>query len=601
MADASWKTDPARPRARTRRRFWWLLAITLVVSALFYPPPWHVLLGSVLARWAARQGCDLTIGKMQGGPFDPIHLYDVRCRWRGVPAESTDAGADLRIAHAELTLAWRIPFLQKPAPSALGKLTLTGVHGQWDLAAAPGAAIPSSRPPFASGKWLDRAFSRFVPTDFFVQGDDITLQRNRYRLRVQGLRFSGERNAVGLLFVREAEIAGPGFENTLLNRHGQTFWQGDRISLSELEFSPGVRLLSATLDGAQLKRQRLDWKCALTAMGGEIRSQGAINFVHPRLALEVAGSLRRVPLAPLARLLGLAGPAGGLVEQGSFSFRGDPENWSSAQMWLAAQATDFCWGQRVWQSLELRATVLHRRIQVHRLELQQSSNRLSLTGECPLVATGPLAGHWWEAGFACNVDARLDDLHALAQLGGARLPELAGRMSINGTLETMPGRAGIAGYLNVEGSRLKIRGAPLDYLHSTLLFRGTELSVADLQATRGDDYFAGQGSINLAGVPNYQGELRLALADPDLYAPALAGIIDLEKIGFPVGSPAAPRLEGVFYGPNLEGKTTFLTFGSSGWLPDLQMPAGGDWWGDNWLGLTLWPTGQMPMAAMWQL
>ena len=567
--------SPASPPPRTRRRFWVLLAITLVVCTLASPAPWHALLRGVLGKLAARRGGELTIGRLEGGPFDTVHLYDVRWRQRG--------GTDLRVAHAELTFAWRLPFGQKSPPSDVQRLMLDGISGRYDFAEVPGQ--PAEKGRAIPGRWLDRLATRLIPMNLFARGDDLSLLRNRYRLRVRGLRLSAERNAIGAILAREVEIAGPGFENTLLNRHGQTLWQGNRWTLSDLDLGPGVRLLSATLDGSELPRQRLSWTCALTAMGGEVRGQGAINFVHPRLAMEVAGSLRRMPVAPLARLLGLAGPAGGQVTQGDFSFRGDPENWTAAEMWFTAQATDFCWGQRGWQTLDLRATVLHQHIQVHRLELQQSLNRVSLSGECPLSAPGQGSSRWWEAGFSCNVDARLDDLHALAQLFGDRWPEMSGRMSVNGTLETMPGRPGINGYLNVEGSRLNVRGAPLDYLHSTLLFRGDELNVADVQATRGGDYLAGRGLVSLAGVAGYQGELRMSLARPGVYTPALAGIIDLTKLGLQSDGWSAPvRLEGVFYGPDATGKTEFLTLGG----PTMPGPAGGDWWGDHWLGLTLW-------------
>ncbi len=580
-----------------------LLALTLVVSALFYPPPWQTLLRGVLVRLAARQGGELTIGRMQGGLFDPIQLYDVCWRRPGSPDGPADSGTDLRVIHAELTLAWPLPWRQKPTASNGQRLVLDGVSGRWDLSTVSGLASSTVQGRSRWDRWVDRLATRLVPTDFFLRGDDLTIHRNRYRLQVRGLRLSATRAATGAILAREVEITGPGFKNTLLNRHGQTLWQGDRLSLNGLDLGPGVRLLNVTLDGTHLRRQRLNWEGTLTAMGGEVRGQGAINFVHPRLALEVAGSLRRMPVAPLARLLGLVGPAGGQVDQGSFSFRGDPENWTAAEMWLTAQATNFRWGQRDWQNLELRATVLHQRIQIHRLELQQSHNRVSLTGECPLFPPGQLAGHWWEAGFSCNVDARLDDLHAVAQLFGSRLPALDGRMSVNGTLEAMPGRPGINGYLNVEGSRLSIRGAPLDYLHSTLLFRGNELNIADAQATQAEDYFAGRGSVNLVGPVSYQGELRLALADAGLYAPALAGVVDLAKAGLLVDGLRAPvRLEGVFYGPDAAGSTVFLTFGGLARRPGLPSPAGGgDWWGDNWLGLTLWPAGQMPAAEMWQL
>ena len=110
---------------------------------------------------------------------------------------------------------------------------------------------------------------------------------------------------------------------------------------------------------------------------------------------------------------------------------------------------------------------------------------------------------------------------------------------------------------------MTIRGAPLDYLRSTLLFRGDELNVADVQATRDGDYLSGRGSISLAGALTYQGELQLAVADPGLYAPALAGMIDLDKVELFAGSLQAPvRLESVFCGPGPDGKPVAVTFGS---------------------------------------
>ena len=98
-------------------------------------------------------------------------------------------------------------------------------------------------------------------------------------------------------------------------------------------------------------------------------------------------------------------------------------------------------------------------------------------------------------------------------------------MSINGALSAEPGpQQEIDGYLNVEGSRLVLRGAPLDYLRSTLVFKDGGLRVADLQATHGGDYFTGTGSMRLDGPPRCEGELRAQVAQLAVYTQALAGL-----------------------------------------------------------------------------
>lgn len=585
-ADASVPPTPSRLR-RTRRRFWGLLVVVGMVSLALYPPPWQALLRAMLVRELARHGSDLTIGRIEGGPFDTFRLYDVRCRQHGLSPDAGVPGADLRIARVELTPDWSLSRRHRNRSSWLQQVVLEGMAGSYDLSSLTGEA---NQTPAAGGgrSWFGKNLYRFVPANFFVQGDDFLLRRGRYHLRARDLRVVGNQGVAGRLLARELEIGGPGFQNTFLNRQGTTVWQGNRLTITGLDLAPGVRVASLAFDGTHLGRRHVDWEASLAVLGGEVRAQGGINVSRDRkLGLEVSGTLRQLPVQTLARLVGLVGTAGGLVEQGSFSFRGNPEEWGNAEMWLSAQATDFRWGRRRWQNLELQTVVLHRRVQVNRLELRQSHNQLSLKGEFPLppasVAEQPaFTGRWWEAGFTCTVDARLNDLHALGMLVGPRFPALAGRMSVNGALEALPGRPGIEGYLNVEGSQLAVRGAPLDYLRSTLVFRGEELQVADLQATHGGDYLTGKWTTRLAGASQYAGDLRVAVKDRAVYAPALDGVLDLGKVGLASDDPNAPiRLDGTFHGPGPQGEAVFQTAEATAEPLRVPVPSVGDWWRDD--------------------
>ena len=557
-----------RPRHRTRARFWLLLLLAAAISLASYPPPWQAAVRAWLVWQAGRQGCDLSVDAIAGGPFDPIHLYGIHCRQRDLPA-TADAGTDLRVAHAEVALAWTLPWRQRAGSSWIRQITLDGVRGQWDLSARGHRSGPTT----ARSAWLDAFGAKLVPADFLLRAADATLRRGRYHLRVRGMILSGNRDDAGHFAARAVEVGGPHFNATLPDQHCQTLWQGDRLALSNLDLGHGILLARATLDGTHLARQRLDWDGDLHALGGTVRGQGAVNFSRARLALEVGGSLQNVTLGPLAGLMEITGPADGQVEQATFSFRGDPENWPAAEMWLAGRATAFRWGQRRWESLEMQAVVTNHRVQVHRLELRQDRNWLSLNGECslppdPQAAANGAAGRWWQAGFACNVDARLEDLHALAQLFGPPVPPVAGRMSINGRLSARPGTQGYDGYLNVEGSRLVIRGAPLDFVRSTLIFRGEELDVADLQATRGGDYLTGRGSIHLAGPPDFQALGRVSVEDLGVYAPAYAGLLPwgADTDAAPIRAlTAGMRLDGsVLHFDQCQGEQAGNTFNLAG-------------------------------------
>jgi hypothetical protein len=513
-------------------------------SLLLLPAPWHAALRSFLTWRAAALGLDLRIGGMEGGLFDATELYNVRC----VQISSTAApGTDFQITRGEIVFAWNWPWAREFAGSWVRRITLEGLSGRSDLTRAPTANAPApgwhlwrvADWPQAAGAAVRRSVARIsqalarqtgrldqalLPRDLEVSGKSFTLRRGRYHLRSEDWRLTAEQGEIGHMAARVIEVAGPDFDSTLRSISGWTYWKDSSLTLGDVDLGRGVHLASATLNGAHLRRQQLDWEGDLRALGGRARGQGAVNFSKPRLSLEIAGSLEKMAIGPLARLLGVRGQTAGEVQQANFTFRGDPENLTAAQMWLAANATDFRWGARRWESLELQGVVINGRAQVHRLELRQSGNQLSFTGECALPTPGANATAWWQAGGSCNVDARIDDLHALAVLAGGQLPDLRGRMSVNGTLSAHPGAPGIDGYLNVEGSALTIRGAPLDSLRATLLFKGDELNVPDLEATRGGDYFRAVGSVQISGPARYQVELHAAIKDLAVYAPAYADL-----------------------------------------------------------------------------
>jgi hypothetical protein len=540
---------------RTRRWWWVLLLLASMASVLLSSAPWHAALRSFLTLRAAHQGWNLRIGAIDGGLFDATELYDVHCTQRRVANAPLPGGTDFHIERAELVVAWGWPWQQRRGKTWLGRVSLDGLSGTCDFNRPP--ASEPMRPlrqvlmhdgwgPAAEalarraihhgsqslGRQLQRLDHALLPGHLDVRGDGCNLQRGRYRLHAEGMRLMISQDEVGHFAARLAQARGPGFDSVLHGVAGWTYWKGSSLQAGGVDLGSGVHLASATLEGEHLDRGQLDWEGELRALGGSARGQGALDLSRPRLALEIAGSLEKMEVGPLARLLGVRGQTGGEVQQANFTFRGDPENWTAAEMWLSAQATDFQWEQRRWESLQIQGVVIHRRVQVHRLELRQSRNQLSFSGECALPAAAEgatalpalTATSWWQAGFSCNIDARIDDLHAFAELAGGELPELQGRMSVNGALHANPGSSGIDGYLNVEGSALSIRGAPLESLRTTLLFAGDELNIPDLEATRGGDYFRGQGTLQITGPARYKAELHAAIKDLAVYAPAYADL-----------------------------------------------------------------------------
>lgn len=542
-------TDPGaappptpKRRPRTRRRFWLLLLVTLLAAALLHPPAWHGALRAFIAFQASQRGWSVQLGPIDGGLFDATVVHDVRCRKVfPAPAAGEEAGGvDLRIARAEAVLDWRWPFGQDAARGFLERVTLDGVSGTMDFtsADATGPAASRARGPAPRPAGLTPGFVlkwwplvTAAPANFELVRVNCRVRRGGVWLRVEGARLTAYRDSPGQCLARQVGLAGPGFENTLADRSASTAWRDGQLTLAHLNLGRGLDLVRATIDGGRLRKRQLDWDSELHALGGSVRSQGTVRFAHGRIGLDIAGSFQQVAVRPLARLLGVEGATDGTIDQGQFSFRGNPERWTEATISLAGQTTDFRWQKRRWESLDLAAIVLHQRVTVRKLELRQSRNQLSVSGECPLPSSGP-DGRWKLDGFTCQLDAKLDDLQSLAQLfAPGWLPPITGRMSVNGSLTARPQGDALDGYLNVEGSALSVAGAPLDYVRSTLLFQGEELQIADVQATRATDYLSGKGSVRVFGAPRYQGELHAAVADLAVYHPAYAGALSSEPLG----------------------------------------------------------------------
>ncbi|MBV9659475.1 MAG: translocation/assembly module TamB domain-containing protein [Verrucomicrobia bacterium] len=591
---------PARRPAPRRPIFWTLLLLILFGAGtlVFYPPAWHVAVRAWLGGQAAARGLRLEIDSIEGSLLAATVLHGVRVTEDGAaPASSKQPTTDLRINRAELVFTAPLSRLGRgPAnaapPSWLGQLVLEGVHGNLALDLVRGR--PHDAAPAHAGwlaQWNQRLQARLarffaplgprlipmnieivIPTD-----DDLQLHLRRSSLRLRGLRFTAHRDREpGVLLVREVEARGPGgLDSVYHDWHAATRWNGTRLSLNGLALAPGIELTSLTLDGAQLHRRRLDGDFALRALGGTLRAQAKVNL--PRdiapWQLELAGSVEAIAVRPLVELLHLAGPTGGSVRAGVFSFSGDPANLSGAAASLRFEATDFQWGARRWQRLLLAATVLNHRVTMHELDLVQRSNRLVFNGEGPLppsvaavtlpppapAADGktPTAAATatttttpaslvpaWLDNFSCNLDARIDDLEEFAYLLPPGLPELRGRTVAQGTL-TGRGRT-LDGYLRVNAGPLRVRGAPLDQLRATLLFRGDELQITSLEAARAADTFQGKGNFQLSGSRRYAAEGHASVRDLVPYGPALTGLgvvgpavgaLDLEWSGD--GAPGA--------------------------------------------------------------
>ncbi len=539
-----------------------------LAALLFYPPAWHGAVRTWLNWQAEEQGLRLEIASLDGTPLDVTVLHGVRLHTvdaaAGNPDGSPPPPTDLRIRRAEFVLAPALPWFGQPRSSWLERIVLEGVEGSLALESFNSRPRPARFwPRLRDARMFTSLARRLAPRNFELvvpRDSHLVLRRGQAEFRARGLRLSGYKDAPGVLLAREVEARAPGgLDSVYHDWHATTRWTGERLTVNRLALAPGIELQTATLDASQVRRKLLNGDLTVRALGGTLRSQvkarlpGARGTPNPgHWQFEIAGSLESMAVRPLTELFGFSGPTGGVVRAGVFSFSGDPADLPAAAASLRMEVTDFQWGARRWQRLLLAATVLHRRITVHELDLVQRRNRLVLNGEGPLPAPSAAADVKaapgaadpapaadtlrfglppWLDNFSCNLDARIDDLEDFALLlgPGFGLPELAGRMNAQGTL-TGRDRT-LDGYLKITAGPLRIRRAPLDRLRATMTFRGDELQITDVEAVRNADSLLGKGTFQLGGSGRYTAEGRVNVRDLAPYQPAFA------SYGFPEPRP----------------------------------------------------------------
>ena len=505
--------------------------MAVAISTLLHPAPVRWWVGRSIERAAAHRGLVVEYGDVDGTIFDVISIRDVRLR----DAVKRSGGTDLLVARVEFSPSLSIPFFQR-RDSWIESVVLDGVRGQYAFRApalTPDGEEATATPRDPAAAAPPPPLTKWLPARFLIQRTDFKLLRENLFFRVAGLRIVGEAAAPGFCSARETEFSAASHSVTLPAWHGTSTWQRPKLALYGIALGNGVNLVSATLDLSRLPLGQLESEVTLDALGGTLRGQVSADFAAARNFFDVAGSLQRVAVEPVARLLGGGGPFAGSFDQGQFSFRGDPADPLSASSSLRVEAREFQWKERRFESLVAGATLVNRRVQVQQFELRQSKNLLRLSGESalpqwsnPPIVTG-LVGQamaFLQAGFTCNIDARLEDLKALGQLADPGYADLGGRMSVNGRVD---GRAeGLDGYLNIEGSLLQFREMPLDSLKATVLLKGEEVQLTDLQATSAkSDYFTGKGTWQPVGSGRYSAELKAQIADLSRYSPAYVGAL----------------------------------------------------------------------------
>src|SRR5204862_6815104 len=268
----------------------------------------------------------------------------------------------------------------------------------------------------------------------------------------------------------------------------------------------GLDLQSAAADLSRLGKQRVGLQFDLDAFGGKIRGNVSDEWRSQHSNWKIAGGASDISLAQTSDAFGFTDRVDGLIHAANFTFRGNLAETDRVTASLWSELTGLTWRNRTAEAIMLGAAVYNRRIQLQQLYIKQQANQFTLSGEAafPTSASG-----WLSPDFRGNISASIDQLGEFASLFGANAGDFAGKITIDGAMDTRDRKFG--GHLVVEGASLTFFKTAIDNLSAKLTLKATDLEIEQLAMTRKNDSLSGQGKIDLSHDHNYSGTLEARL------------------------------------------------------------------------------------------
>ena len=489
-----------------RLRFPWRAALALIALALvlwvLHPPILRWGIRFFLTRAGSQAGLQLEVAGIEAHFARSIILEGVRIR--AAKAEQSRTAADIARIELSLNWPWRA-FLGDGRP--IHSLVAEGVRGVIDLRAGD---LPPHRqaadPSVEEQRGRAGSTLQWLPEYLELRHGNLEFvaREQSYYFEDISADFSEER--LGAFRAAGAELRAGSFNESLGSLEGITAWKDGTLYLASLGLWEGVRIESFV---AQLARPGgVALALDATLFGGSLRADVSFGTETGQVAVDSAVWGSHLDVAPLAALFGFRGKAEGSIREARFTFRGIPDRALDGQASLRLAADGFRWNKRGWESLEIGASMIHRRLAVSDFELKQKENVLTGSGEFSLdegllgIAKAP---------FLLNASASIKDLGALAGLFGPPFDEMSGRMSLSGSINGEAGKLG--GFVSLEASGMGFRKHPIDSGRVEAAFSNTEAQVTRCEFWSDEDFLRAAGTVQITAPHGYSGEIQARVQD----------------------------------------------------------------------------------------
>jgi len=304
----------------------------------------------------------------------------------------------------------------------------------------------------------------------------------------------------GRFTAAELMITSPWVRQTFSQLRGATHWESNLLTLAGLTLTHGLDLQAATVDLARLGNRRLGLQFDVDAFGGKLRANISHEWHSPHSNWKIAGGAADLSLAQISEALGFADRINGLLHASNFTFRGNLAEPDRATASLWGELTGLTWRDRTAEALMLGAALYNRKIDLQQVYIRQKSNQFTLSGDAALPAT---SAEWLRPDFRGNISASINQLGEFLALFGANSADFAGKISIQGSMNTHARNFG--GSLAIEGASLTFFKYDVDSFRADVTLKPSELEIERFDLARKKDFLSGEGKIDLSPEHKYSG------------------------------------------------------------------------------------------------
>ena len=424
-----------------------ILVVVAVALAAILLAPIAVSNGVRLWVWwfARHEGFVATIDGVDAPFLRPIvirqiHLKSARDNAVRVDVTVIDARVALNLKHIFLHLSGR----------DIRNISVREFHAELHRTNPNGRAL-------SERGWA--TLHRLLPETLSIAKLETRVETGPSLILLRNASLSASETEPGRFTAAELMITSPWVRQTFSQLRGATHWEGNRLTLAGLTLTHGLDLQAATVDLARLGNRRMGLQFDVDAFGGKLRANISHEWHSPHSNWKIAGGAADLSLAQISDALGFADRVNGLLHASNFTFRGNLAEPDRATASLWGELTGLTWRDRTAEALMLGAALYNRKIELQQLYIRQKSNEFTLNGEAALPAT---PSEWLRPDFRGNIAASINQLGEFLALFGANPADFAGKISIQGSMDTHARNFG--GNVAIEGDSLTFFKHDIDQL-----------------------------------------------------------------------------------------------------------------------------------------